>query len=110
MRDKSGLAALGSVGAALAAGVCCVGAPLAAAGLVGAAGVAFAVEPLRPLFLVFAAGFLAFGFRLARRRAACQVEDCSTDRGRGRVPWLLWLATGVVVVFASLPLLLELLR
>lgn len=103
-RDKSGWAALGGVGAALAAGVCCIGAPLAAAGLVGASGVAYAIEPLRPVFLVFAAGFLAFGFRLARRRASCQAEDCSTDGVRGRAPWFLWVATGAAIVFASLPL------
>ncbi len=108
--DKSRWAAFGGVGTALGAGVCCVGPPLAAAGLVGAAGVAYAVEPLRPVFLILAAGFLALAFRLAQKRAACDADVCRNERGRPRPPWLLWLATGIAIVFASLPLLLELLR
>ncbi|HEV8176406.1 MAG TPA: hypothetical protein VGP44_01835 [Gemmatimonadales bacterium] len=74
-RDKSGWAAFGGVGAALAAGVCCIGAPLAAAGLVGASGIAYAIEPLRPVFLVLAVGFFALAFRLARRRRSLNPPD-----------------------------------
>lgn len=111
MRGSSAFAALGSAGAAIAAGVCCLGAPLAAGGMIGAAGLGFALEPLRPIFLVLAAALLALGLRLARRRGPCDADTCQPrpDPAK-RSARVLWIATGIAIVFASVPLWIDMVR
>lgn len=124
-RDKSHLAALGGVGAALAAGFCCIGAPLATAGMVGAAGIAVAIEPLRPVFLLLAAAFLMLAFRLDRKRR-CDIatqaggplamtsfsrrEDVDTRSDPAASSRFLWVATALAIALASLPLWISLVR
>ena len=56
-------AALGAVGAAFLAALCCVG-PLLFVTLGVGAGLASTFEPLRPLFSAVTIGFLAVGFYL----------------------------------------------
>jgi mercuric ion transport protein len=105
--SKTVISAAGAVVAALAASACCIGPfVLAVLGLGGAASV-LALAPYRPWLL--GASFLLLGaaFYLTYRRpaAACAPDEaCAVPRLRqGRL--LLWLATLVVFLAATLPLL-----
>jgi hypothetical protein len=93
--DRSRWASCAGVGAALAAGFCCIGAPLSAAGMVGAAGLAVAIEPLRPLFLMVSAGFLVLAFWLGRAGGSAR---------------FLWVATALAIALGSLPLWIRMLE
>lgn len=100
------LAAVGGVTAAVASALCCAG-PLVAVllGLSGA-GLASTFEPLRPFFLVGAALSLGGGFARLRReeRNACEPGKPCADPGvRRRMRLLLWIATGIAMVFAAFP-------
>ncbi|MGM0558921.1 MAG: mercuric transporter MerT family protein [Myxococcota bacterium] len=109
--SKSAL--FGSVGAAIAAAVCCLG-PLLLVSL-GATGAWIghlsAFEPFRPLFAVIAAGFLGYGFfRVYGRsqQADCgEGAECEVPRA-GRINRVsLWVATVVVVGLFASPYILD---
>jgi copper chaperone CopZ len=106
-KDKTRLALIGAVLAAVAASLCCL-LPFIAAGL-GIAGLAAsaAFERWRPSLLMITFGLLVLGFYLAYRPG--RREACDTGSLCARKPirrWnraMLWLAALVVVLFAGFP-------
>lgn len=98
------LAALGAIGAAFLASLCCVG-PLLFVTLGVGAGLASTFAPLQPLFTVMAVVLLALGFYVVygRRRAPVCAPDgtCTVPRDRTRDKVLLWLAAVVALVFLT---------
>jgi copper chaperone CopZ len=89
----------GAVLAAIAASSCCIG-PLVVAALgVGGAGAFATIAAYRPHILVGTVVLLGVGYYVTYRK----VDACGcTKRGRaGKVG--LWLATGMVILFAAVP-------
>lgn len=108
-------AAVGAVGAAFLASLCCVG-PLVFVAFGVGAGLASTFAPLRPLFTVAAVALLALGFYVVygRRRsmstavtgvdAACgPAASCAVPRNQTRDRVLLWVATVLALVFLTFP-------
>lgn len=105
-KHKTRWALAGAVVAAVTASLCCI-LPVIAVGL-GLTGFAASrfFEPWRPYLLVATAGLLAFGFYLEYRprQQACEPGSACERTPLGR--WnrlILWLATGLVIVFAAFP-------
>jgi mercuric ion transport protein len=102
---KVALPGVGGVFAAVGSAVCC-GGPVVAVSLgVSAAGLS-AFEPYRPYFLGATALFLVAGFWMLDReeKAACVPgKPCADPAVRRRMKVVLWVATGVAVVFATFP-------
>jgi mercuric ion transport protein len=102
---KAALPGAGGVAAAIGSAVCCAG-PVVAVSL-GVSGASLAaLEPYRPYFLGATAAFLLLGFGLLHReeKAACEPgKPCADPVVRRRMKALLWIATGVAVVFATFP-------
>ena len=104
------LAAVGAIGAALLASLCCVG-PLLVVTLGVGAGLASRFEPLRPLFTVLTLALLALGFYVVYGRkpavrdgAACSADrSCSVPRHRRRDTIVLWVATVVALLLLTFP-------
>lgn len=104
---KAGLA--GSVLAAVAASVCCIG-PIAAAflGLTSLAALG-SYEAIRPVFTLIALGFLGAAFYLAYRKqpadACAPGSACATHPARvqriNRIA--LWVITAVVLAILTFP-------
>lgn len=102
---KAALPGLGGVVAAVGSAVCCAGPVVAVSLGVSGAGLS-AFEPYRPYFLGAASAFLVLGFSLLDReeKAACEPgKPCADPAVRRRMKVLLWIATGVAVVFATFP-------
>lgn len=105
MNEKVG--ALGAIGAAVLASVCCIG-PVLLAGLgLGAVTSAQQFAPLRPYFLALTAVFLGLGFYFAYRKpeqaAVCNGGVCETPKlARWGRP-LLWTAVILVVALVTFP-------
>ena len=109
---KGLFAALGAVGAAFLASLCCAG-PLVFVAFGVGAGLASSFEPLRPLFTVLTLALLAVGFYVVygRRPAVTQVNGavrevggtCAVPRRRARDRILLWVATVIALVFLTFP-------
>lgn len=98
--------AVAGVGAAFVSALCCAGPVIAVALGVSGAGLSSTFEPLRPYFLGSTALFLGGGFFLLHRedQKACEVgKPCADPRVRKRMRTLLWIATGLAVVFATFP-------
>lgn len=98
----------GSVGAAVAAAICCLGPlVLVSLGVTGAwIGNLSALEPYRPLFAVVAAGLLGFGFYRVYGRSEQQEcgegAECEVPRANRINQVSLWIAVVVVGgLFAS---------
>ncbi len=106
MQGKTLSAAVAAVGAAFASALCCAG-PLIAVSLgVSGAGLATTFDPLRPYFLAGTAAFLGVGFLLVHREEAKACEPgkpCAEPRVRRRMKYMLWVATGVALLFATYP-------
>lgn len=99
------LAALGAIGAAFLASLCCVG-PLLFVTLGVGAGLASTFEPLRPIFTLLTVALLAFGFYVVYgRRGApvCAPDGSCTVPRRTREKVILWIAAVVAVVFLAFP-------
>ncbi|MBK7399611.1 MAG: cation transporter [Myxococcales bacterium] len=102
----------GAVLAALAASSCCIGPLLLAAFGIGGAGALATLGAYRPYILAVTAVLLAAGFYLTYRKPrattagdACGCEAPHPQAGRaGRIG--LWIATVMVVVFATAPYLI----
>ena len=98
--------ALGGVGAAFTSALCCVGPLLAVTMGVSGAGLSARFEPLRPYFLIATVAFLGAGFYMLYRedQLACETgKVCAEPRVRQRMRSLLWMATGVAVIFGTYP-------
>ena len=108
-------AAVGAVGAAFLASLCCVG-PLVFVAFGVGAGLASTFEPLRPIFTVTTVALLALGFYVVYRRqtrvsaavtggdAACgPAASCAVPRNQTRDRVLLWVATVLALVFLIFP-------
>ena len=103
---KTLLVGAGSIGAAFASALCCAGPLIAVAAGVSGAGLAATFDPLRPWFLGATAAFLLLGFWMVDReeRKACEPgKPCADPRTRRRMKIMLWVATGVAVLFATFP-------
>lgn len=103
---KALLAGAGGVGAALASALCCAGPLIAVVAGVSGAGLAATFDPLRPYFLGATAAFLVLGFWMVDReeRKACEPgTPCADPRTRRRMRIVLWIATGMAVLFATYP-------
>lgn len=99
-------AAIGAVGAAVGASVCCLGPvalTLVGAGALGAAATRW--EPYRPVFLGLAAALLGVAFysTYGPGRQACAADGaCAAPVSRtARV--LLWVVAGLVILLAAFP-------
>ena len=112
-QSRGGLfAALGAVGAAFLAALCCVG-PLVFVAFGVGAGLASSFEPLRPLFTMLTLALLAVGFYVVygRRRIVTQADgasggpdgSCAVPRYSVRDRILLWVATLIALVFVTFP-------
>ena len=107
MKDsmKAMVPGVGGVVAAVGSALCCAG-PLVAVTL-GVSGAGLSTfEPLRPYFLAGTAAFLVLGFVLLDReeRAACEPgKPCADPAVRRHMKMILWIATGVAVLFATFP-------
>ena len=103
---KTLLVGAGGIGAAFASALCCAGPLIAVAAGVSGAGLAATFDPLRPWFLGATAAFLLLGFWMVDReeRKACEPgKPCADPRTRRRMKIMLWVATGVAVLFATFP-------
>jgi mercuric ion transport protein len=103
---KAVLAVIGGVVAAFGSALCCAGPLIAVALGLSGAGLASTFTPLRPYFLVGTAVFLGFGLLMLRReeRRACEPGvPCADAKVRRRMKRMLWVATGLAVVFATYP-------
>jgi mercuric ion transport protein len=103
---KTILAAIGGVGAAFVSALCCAGPLIAVALGVSGAGFASTFEPLRPYFLAGTALFLGLGFFTLHRekQKACEPgKPCAEPELRRRMKYVLWVATGSAVLFATYP-------
>jgi mercuric ion transport protein len=102
---KVALPSVGGVFAAVGSALCC-GGPVVAVSLgVSGAGLS-AFEPYRPYFLGATALLLMSGFWMLDReeRAACVPgKPCADPAVRRRMKVVLWIATGIAVVFATFP-------
>ena len=106
MLGKTTVTAAGGVGAAFVSALCCAGPILAVTAGMSGAGLAATFEPLRPYFLAATAAFLGLGFFLLDReeKKACEPGKVCADPGvRRRMKAMLWVATGVAVLFATFP-------
>ena len=108
-------AAVGAVGAAFLASLCCVG-PLVFVGFGVGAGLASTFEPLRPIFTVATIALLALGFYVVYGRRSstsptitgvnteCSpATSCALPRNETRDRVLLWVATVLALVFLTFP-------
>lgn len=95
----------GSILAAVAASLCCIG-PLVAALLgLGAFSAAAAFQMLRPYLLGLTALLLTAGFYLTYRRREVRCEDgtCKVQRASRTSRILLWIVTALAIGFAASP-------
>src|SRR5262249_11335343 len=102
---KAHVALSGSIVAAIAASLCCIG-PLVVLALgLGTFGAAAALESVRPYMLGLTALLLGGAFYLTYRKHEVKCEDGSCQaRGAGRTSKImLWLATVAVIGFATFP-------
>jgi copper chaperone CopZ len=103
MREKTtlGVALLSAITASL----CCIG-PLAATLLgIGSFGATALFEAWRPYFLgiTFVLLAVAFYFTYRERETACADGTCKVSRASRWNKALLWMVTGVVILFAAFP-------
>ena len=104
MKGKTIATAGAGVAAAFASALCCAGPLLAVAVGVSGAGLASTFEPLRPYFLGATVVFLGLGFFLLHReeQKACEPgKVCADPKVRHRMKTMLWIATGVAVIFMT---------
>lgn len=109
---KGMLAAVGAIGAAFLASLCCVG-PLVFVAFGVGAGLASSFEPLRPLFTMATIALLAVGFYIVYGRqrfvprshaATCAPDDsCPVPRHPARERTWLWIAAVIALVFLTFP-------
>ncbi|MFN2421296.1 MAG: mercuric transporter MerT family protein [Gemmatimonadota bacterium] len=100
---KSLFSALGAVGAAFAASLCCSGPLLYVAFGIGGAGLASTFEPFRPYLLGLTAVLLGLGFySVYGPGPRCAPDDQAAKRLRRRKA-MLWTGAILALVFATFP-------
>ncbi len=100
------MTAAGGVATAFGSALCCAGPLLAVTVGVSGAGISATFEPLRPYFLGGTVAFLGLGFFLLHREEekACEPDKvCADPAVRRRMKIMLWVATGLAIVFATYP-------
>ena len=98
--------AVGGVGAAFTSALCCAGPLLAVTAGISGAGLSARFEPLRPYFLIATAVMLGAGFYMLYReeQMACEPgKVCADPKVRKWMRSLLWMATGIAVIFGTYP-------
>lgn len=103
---KAMITAIGGVSAAAVSALCCAGPLLAVTMGISGAGLSAMFEPLRPYFLSGTAGFLGLGFFLLHQeeQKACEPDKiCADPTVRRRMKIMLWVATGIAILFATYP-------
>ncbi len=106
MVGKTITTAAGGVGAAFTSALCCAGPLLAVTVGISGTGLAARFDPLRPYFLIATVAFLGAGFYMLYRedQLACETgKVCAEPKVRQRMRSLLWMATGVAVIFGTYP-------
>lgn len=106
MIGKTILTAVGGVAAAFTSALCCAGPLLAVSLGVSGAGLSARFEPLRPYFLIAMAVMLGAGFYMVylEEQLACQPgKMCAEPKVRNWTRGLLWMATGIAVIFGTYP-------
>jgi len=106
--QKEKLTAVGSVIAAVAASICCIG-PLVAVTLgVGSLAAASGLQKWRPLFLGVTFVLLGVAWYLTYRKPKAQGcaegTPCAATPGAKGGKFVLWIATAIAVALAALPL------
>ena len=106
--QKEKLTAVGSVIAAVAASICCIG-PLVAVTLgVGSLAAASGLQKWRPLFLGVTFVLLGVAWYLTYRKPKAQGcaegTPCAATPGAKGGKFVLWIATALAVALAALPL------
>jgi copper chaperone CopZ len=101
---KAHVALSGSIVAAIAASLCCIG-PLVVLALgLGTFGAAAALESVRPYLLGLTALLLAGAFYLTYRKREVKCEGSCQSTGAGRPSKIvLWIATVAIIGFATFP-------
>ncbi len=101
----------GSVGAAIAASVCCVGPLLLALLGLGSGALLLKFAPYRPYFLAASVLLLGAAFYLTYRRSAGQECEpgrvCARPGSRKVQKRLLWVVTVIVLLSAAFPYFAE---
>ena len=103
---KAVVTAIGGVVTAVGSALCCAGPVLAVTMGVSGAGLSSTFEPFRPYFLGGTAAFLGLGFFLLHQeeQKACEPDKvCADPTVRRRMKIMLWVATGVAILFATYP-------
>ncbi len=98
--------AVGGVGAAFTSALCSAGPLLDVTAGVSGAGLAARFEPLRPYFLIATVIMLGAGFYMLYRedQMACEPgKVCADPKVRKWMRSLLWMATGIAVIFGTYP-------
>ncbi|WP_291734632.1 mercuric transporter MerT family protein [Leisingera sp. F5] len=101
-RKTARLMALGGVLGAIGASTCCI-VPLIlfSLGVSGAwVGNLTALEPYKPIFIVFTLGFLGYGYRMVYRkpRACAEGEACARPLPNRLVKSALWVSTFLILI------------
>jgi mercuric ion transport protein len=101
---------IGSVIAAAAASICCLGPivlSVAGAGALGAA--ATGLEPLRPILLAASMTLLGLAFHFTYRsaNAGCEADGTCAPSSRRATKMTLWVATLIIVLLAAFPYYVE---
>ena len=106
MKGKTIATASAGVTTAFASVLCCAGPLIAVTMGVSGAGLSSTFEPLRPYFLGATVVFIGLGFLLLHReeKKACDLgKVCADPKVRHRMKTMLWIATGVAVIFTTYP-------
>ncbi len=103
---KAVVTAIGGVVSAGVSALCCAGPLLAVTRGVSGAGLSATFDPLRPYFLGGTAAFLGLGFFMLHQedQKACEPDKvCANPAVRRRMKIMLWVATGIAILFATYP-------
>ena len=104
-----GISLIGGISAGIAASLCCVG-PLVVLMLgMGGAWVSnlTALEPLRPLFILFSLLALYYAYRQIFAQPECEDgKICATAPVRSSYKWLFWLVSILVALSIASPYLI----
>jgi len=98
---------IGAIVAAFVASGCCILPVIFAILGVGSFGFAASFEQFRPLAILLTLIFLGVGFYFTYRKKeeVCEDRTCATPKKTNLNKIILWLVTGVVVVFLIFPYL-----